>query len=634
MTMADMGFEIRNVPAKDLLDQATAELTPACTHELIEQQAYRAPDALAVVHGQSRLTYDALNRRANKLARRLRMFGVEPDVLAAVCLDRSPELVIALLSVWKAGGAYVPLDPAYPAERLSFMARDSKARVLITQAKYRDVITCQPSTAVICLDSDWPAIDGEPDENLPAVAGPQNLAYVMYTSGSTGIPKGAMIEHRGLVNYLCWARSFYAVEPGLSAPVHSSVSFDLTVTSLYTPLVAGGYVELIDDDLGAQKLLAALRRQGDRSLIKITPAHLELLNSQLKPAQARNMARVLVIGGENLLSESLRLWRGLEPAPRLINEYGPTETVVGCCVHEVVQGDPVTGSVSIGRPIANMQMHVLDEAMRPVPAGQTGELYIGGIGVGRGYLNNPALSAEKFLPDPFSKRPGARLYRTGDHGAWRSDGVLEYMGRIDDQVKIRGFRIELGEVEATIAAHPDVRSCATVVRADGDHKQLVAYAVLAAGADGPASLRDFVRSKLPAHMVPARILPIESLPLTPNGKVDRKRLAALDIVESAAPKPVRPRTATEKTMLALWQDVLRLDDIGLNDDFFDLSGDSLSAVRLLLQLQTSFGVTVELAQLFEQPTISGLSQRVDALIVTSGQAEPSSEHEAREEFDL
>lgn len=384
-----------------------AEYPDVCVHELFERQAAKTPDAAAVVFQGQQLSYRVLNERANQLGHYLRKRGIGPELLVGVSMERSPEMLIGLLGIWKAGGAYVPMDPTYPKERLSFMVKDSAAELLLTTTKHKHLFASAADKTIL-LDSDWPVIAEESTGNPHSGAVPSNLAYVMYTSGSTGEPKGAMILHSGLVNYLCWAIRVYAVEEGGSVPVHSSISFDLTVTSLYPPLLAGGQVELLPEDVGAQNLLAALRQGKNRSLVKITPAHLELLSRQLKPEEAAGRTKVFVIGGENLLAESLHLWRDFAPGTRLINEYGPTETVVGCCVYEVREDDPRRGSVPIGRPIANTQLYVLDPNMNPLPPGVMGELYIGGAGVARGYLNRPGLTQQKFLADPFSGRSGAR----------------------------------------------------------------------------------------------------------------------------------------------------------------------------------------------------------------------------------
>jgi amino acid adenylation domain-containing protein len=603
-----------------------------CTHELFELQVDRNPDAIAVAFGHTQLSYRELNEQANRVAQHLRRRGVGPNVLVGVCLERSPQMVVALLAAWKAGGAYVPLDPTYPRERLAFMLEDAQPLVLLTEKKCLPLLVAS-SDKVVCLDTDWPMLSQESSDNPAPIADSSDLAYVMYTSGSTGRPKGAMIVHRGLVNYLWWAIRTYGVEPGCSVPVHTSISFDLTVTSLYTTLLGGGKVELLAEDIGAQNLLAALLRAGHRGLVKITPAHLELLSTQIDPDQAADMAKVFVIGGENLLAETLRLWRDHAPSTRLINEYGPTETVVGCCVHEVRPADPRSGPIPIGRPIANTQLYVLDETMQPVRPGATGELFIGGLGVGLGYLNRTELTAERFLPDRFSGVSGARLYKSGDLARYRSDGTLEYLGRADDQVKIRGYRIELGEIEVAIAAERSVQACAVLAREDEPgNKQLVGYVVYRKG-EGPDTeeLRAFLKETLPDYMVPAQFVYLDSLPLTPNGKVDRRALPAPS--DTGAGKGGPPQTETEKAVAAIWSELLRKDAIGIEDDFFDLGGQSMTAVGLVARLREAFDVNVELATLFERPTISGLSEAIDMLVLTSQGLEPISLGE-REEFNL
>lgn len=462
---------------------------------------------------------------------------------------------------------------------------------------------------------------------LDPVARPVDLAYVIYTSGSTGRPKGAMIHHRGLVNYLTWAIRAYRVGRGSSVPVHSSISFDLTVTSLYTPLLAGGTAELLPDDFGAQQLLAALLRASDRSLVKITPAHLDLLGAQLEPRQLAGLTRTFVIGGENLLAERLKSWRDYAPQTRLINEYGPTETVVGCCVHELRPEDPRAGSVPIGRPIANTQLYILDENLQLVPPGVMGELYIGGVGVARGYLNRPELTAERFLDDPFSAVPGARLYKSGDLARYRPDGILEFFGRADDQVKIHGYRIELGEIEAALSAHLDVKSCAVLAREDEPGaKRLVAYLVVKSSREPATSeLRAFLNESLPEYMVPAQFVVLDTLPLTSNGKIDRKALPAPSGETVAEGKGGPPRTQTQKKIADIWHSLLRIEGIGIEDDFFDLGGHSLAATALMQKLRTTFGVELKLASLFDSPTVAGLAEVVDILALTDNAASGGSE---------
>ena len=599
-----------------------AEFPDACAQELFERQVVRDPSATAVVHAGGRWTYRELNERANQVAHFLRRRGVKPDSLVGVSLHRTPLMVAGLLGVWKAGAAYVPLDPTYPAERLGFLVDDAAVHVLLADAKAAPLFP-RFEEKLVSLDADWPLIERESRENPAAAATPSNLAYVIYTSGSTGKPKGALIEHRGLVNYLWWAIRTYGVKAGDSVPVHSSISFDLTVTSLYPALLAGGQVELLPEDVGAQSLVASLRDGRQRGLVKITPAHLELLNQQVGAGEAATVTRAFIIGGEALTAESLRVWREAAPKTRLINEYGPTETVVGCCIYEVQPGDPDNGPIPIGRPVANTELYVLDEALQPVALGEMGELYIGGAGVARGYLNRPELTRERFLPDAFSGRPGARLYKTGDLARYRGDGILEYLGRVDDQVKVHGYRIELGEIEATLAGQPQVRSCTVLLREDTPgNKQLVGYVVPRAGqTPAPDDLRRFLRERLPDYMVPAHFVALESFPLTQNGKVDRRALPAPTYESaSAAHAYAEPRTETEQRLSAIWSELLKLERVGAKDDVFDLGATSLMVVSAVTQIQAAFGVPLHIQAVFENPTVAQMAVALEAAI---GRRRPS-----------
>jgi amino acid adenylation domain-containing protein len=629
-------------------DETATPVSGLCAHELFELRANCTPDAVAVVFGDQRVTYRELDRRANQVAHLLRRHGVGPDVLVGVCLRRRPELVVALLGVWKAGGAYVPLDPAYPLERLAFMAGDAAVRVLLTEDACRGLFA-DVDVPSVCLDADDGEIARASTDRPVGGAGPADLAYVMYTSGSTGKPKGAMIEHRGLVNYLGWAIKEYGVRAGDSVPVHSSISFDLTVTSLYPPLLVGGQVELLPEDVGAQNLVAALRRNPGRGLVKITPAHLDLLAQQFRPDDLAGLARVFVIGGESLLAETVEPWRRHAPATRLINEYGPTETVVGCCIHEVQPDDLRTGSIPIGGPIENTQLYVLGPDRELLPDGETGELYIGGAGVARGYLNRPDLTAERFIPNPFlvsggvgapAERVGGessnysplaahhspRLYKTGDLARRRPDGTLEYLGRTDDQVKVRGYRIELGEIEAALRGHPAVQACAVVAREDvpGD-RQLVGYVVPEIGATATdEDVLAFLRQRLPEYMVPARLVRLAALPLVQNGKVDRKALPAPAMVSDERPDPTThhspltthqdgPRNDVERTLAAIWSKLLNRPTVGVHDDFFDLGGHSLLAIKVMSRIRDELGIDLSVQHLFDHPTVAGMAAMVDEL---------------------
>ena len=581
-----------------------------CAHEFVAASATATPGAIAVVAGSRRLTYADLNARANQLAHFLRANGVGPEVLVGLSLKRTPEVLVGLLGILKAGGAYVPLDPSYPAERLSFMMDDSRAGILVTTA---DLAAAWPATSarLVRLDADWRLIGKGSKENLGPTAGPEDLAYVIYTSGSTGMPKGVMVTHAGLVNYLLWAMKEYGLQARRSALVHSSISFDLTITGLFTPLLLGGRVELLAEDVGVDGLLSTLRANQNHGLIKITPAHLELLSRHLNPFEVSGKVGLFVIGGENLTSETLQFWRKNSPSTRLINEYGPTETVVGCCTYEVGASDPGGGSVPIGKPIDNAELYVLDAELRRLPAGTAGELYIGGAGVARGYLNQTELTEQRFLADPFSQRAGARMYKSGDLVRCRDSGIFEYLGRLDDQVKLRGYRIELGEVEAAIAQHPAVRqSAATVQARDGlGNGRLVGYAARREDhAISQAQLREFLRQKLPPYMVPSSIVFLDFLPLTLNGKVDRSALPALaeGIPEHHGPL-IAPRNDVELELIDIFKKLFDSSAIGISDDFFTLGGDSLLMVELLIRIEKNFGKKLSMAAVFEAPGISQLA---------------------------
>ncbi|HYG11274.1 MAG TPA: amino acid adenylation domain-containing protein, partial [Pyrinomonadaceae bacterium] len=586
-------------------------------HELFEQQAERTPQSIALVSGAEQITYEELNRRANQLANHLRALGVGPETLVGICVKRSVEMVVGILGILKAGGAYLPLDPGYPLKHLAFMLEDAQLPVLLTTEELEDEL---PSgwAQVVLLDADWESISQQPETNPASSVDGDNLAYVIYTSGSTGKPKGAMIAHRSLANYLNWCVRAYDVEQGTGAPLHSSIAFDLTITSLFPPLLTGRSVVLVKEEDGVEGLSNALLNNEQFSLVKITPAHLEVLKQLLPERTLGRHTNAFVIGGEALMWQSLAYWRQHAPETRLINEYGPTETVVGCCVYEVgAEESPASGGVPIGRPIANTQLYILDEQKRPVLLGVRGELHIGGGGVGRGYLNRPDQTAERFIPDPFSDEPGARLYVTGDLVRYLPDGNIEFLGRLDQQVKVRGFRIELGEIEAALAGHPEVRESAVVLREDapGDQR-LVGYVVPAPASEVavPELLR-YLKSKLPDYEVPSALVLLDELPLTVNGKVD---VAALP-----APAPGRPdaekefvaaRTQVEKALAAVWSEVLRIESISLNDNFFDLGGHSLLAVNVISRIREIFQLEMAVRDLFDSPTIAALAESVERAV--------------------
>jgi amino acid adenylation domain-containing protein len=584
-------------------------------HQRFERAAGAHPGRVAVRWQSEQLSYGELNARANRLAHRLVALGVGPGSLVALLVPRRPGLVVAILGVLKAGGAYLPLDPTHPAERIGSILADSRADVVVAAGALRPPPGA-PGVRVLALDDR--EIARESGQDPAPRGGPDDLAYVLYTSGSTGSPKGVMVPHRGLANYLAWAIEAYAVQGGGEVPVHSPVGFDLTVTGLFVPLLTGRGVLLLPEDAAA--LGSALATPGDFSLVKVTPSHLELLRSGAGGPLAATVG-VLVIGGEALHGESLAFWRRRWPATRLVNEYGPTEAVVGCSVHEVPAGASLAGPVPIGRPIAGVRLLLLDRRLQPVGIGAVGELCVGGVGLARGYLGQPALTAARFLPDPDGA--GERLYLTGDLARHRHDGTLEYLGRVDQQIKLRGYRIEPVEVEAALAAEAGVDEAAVVAVGDTmGERRLVAYVSGGAAMPDERELRERLKRKLPPYMVPAAIVRLPALPLSPHGKVDAAALPPPDWTALAAGPATPPRTATEALLAELFGAVLGLARVGIDQDFFDLGGHSLLAQQLASRVRSRCGVELPLLAIFDHPTVAGL-----ATVLTQLEAAAASEEE-------
>ncbi|HJR08157.1 MAG TPA: amino acid adenylation domain-containing protein [Pyrinomonadaceae bacterium] len=592
----------------------------AMVHQRVAEHAARIPQSPAVVFGEQQLSYAELDGRANQLAHYLRGLGVAPDVPVVVLLERSTELPVGILGVLKAGGAYVPLDPTYPRQRVAFILEETQAPVILTQSHLKESLPAHRAR-VLCLDTEWDIVAREATDEPACDVSGDNLAYVIYTSGSTGQPKGVMIPHKGLANYLDWACETYRAAEGKGSPVHSSVGFDLTVTSLFTPLMVGRTVTLLSNDEGPEALAELLRGSEGFGLVKITPPHLSILGELMKESELAGVANALVIGGEALFAESLSLWRTHAPQTRLINEYGPTETVVGCCVYEVAEGDAARGAVSIGKPIANTEIYILDEHMQPVAVNVAGEIYIGGEGLARGYLKRPDLTAERFVPHPFAHEPGARLYKTGDSGRHRADGNLEYLGRLDQQVKLRGYRVELGEIEALLSEHEGVRETVVVVREDVGERRLVGYLVPERGSElNAARVREYLKERLPEYMIPAALVTLDKLPLTPNGKVDRRALPAPDTHNSGLERGyVAPRTEVEELLAELWAKALGLERVGIYDDFFELGGDSILSIQISNRAN-SRGVQLRPGQVFRHRTVASLAAAVKPAQATTAAA--------------
>ena len=600
---------------------AKRTLPPLATHQLFEDQVQKTPAAIAVELGADRLTYQELDRRANQLAHRLVAAGVGPGTLVGICARRSLSLVSGLLAIWKAGGAYVPLDPDQPPARTEEIRRDAKLALVLIQEELRGQFD---GLDVHLLQID--ETDGTRDATTPACrANLEAPAYVLYTSGSTGRPKGAVIRHRSLVNYLAHAVHDYMRPQIAGAVVSSPLAFDATITSLLTPLLVGARVRLLPDG-DTERLLSQLTAElfdgGASWLFKITPAHLEVLAAQTNEPNATSY-HIVVVGGEQLTAHTLSPWRTrLLPRSTFVNEYGPTETVVGCSVYTIEPGQAdstsADGAIPIGRPIQNTQLYVLNSKASALgesalqPAEATGELYIGGVGLAREYLDREELTRERFVPDPFSRIPGERLYRTGDRVRRRADGELEFLGRADHQVKLRGYRIELGEIEASLASHSSVHTSVVVAREDvPTEKRLVAYVVARDGAEVDAStLREHLKARLPEYMVPSSFVFLNTLPVTPNGKVDRKALPLpeprMDSAEYVAPAP-----GVEQQLAHVWADVLRLPRVGATDNFFELGGHSLLATQLVSRICKVLGMQVPLRALFEAPTVQTLARKLE-----------------------
>jgi amino acid adenylation domain-containing protein len=586
-----------------------------CIHQLFEEQARRTPGAVAVACGGASLPYAELDARANRLARHLRRLGVGPEVRVGVCLERGPELLVSILGVMKAGGAYVPMDPAHPAERIAYMLDDSGVGVVLTQERLRARLPLSAGLAVVAVDSAWDRIGEESAEAVESGVAAENLAYVIYTSGSTGRPKGVAMHHRGVCNYIHWGIRFYGADRGEGAPVFSSMAVDLTVTNLL-PLFAGRTVRLLPEESPVEALAEAIRGRPGFGLIKITPVHLGLLNTLLSPGDLAGAARTLVIGADFLSAEPTVPWQEHAPGVRLINEYGPTETVVGCSAYLLPTGRHHAGPVPVGRPIQNLTFYVLDAHLEPVPVGLPGELYIGGAGVARGYLGRPGLSAEKFVPDPFAGA-GARMYRTGDRARWQADGNLMILGRTDNQVKVRGYRVELGEIEAVLRRRPEVRECIVTVREDrpGD-RRLVAY-VVAEGADA-AALREHLRRALPEYMVPGAFVVMAALPQTSTGKIDRRTLPAPDYGAAGAAFD-EPASFVEARLIQVWEELLGVEGIGPSQNFFELGGNSFIALRLMATVNRRLRCDLPLATLFAGGTVRHMAEAIEA----QGRAAPA-----------
>ncbi|HYW09135.1 MAG TPA: amino acid adenylation domain-containing protein, partial [Longimicrobium sp.] len=577
-----------------------------CIHEMMEAHAERTPHAPALRFEARELTYAQLNARANRLAHHLRGLGVGPDARVAICVERGVEMVVGMLGVLKAGGAYVPLDPTYPADRLRFMLEDSAPAVVLTQARLAGELQ-DAGVPVLMLDA--PVWEGESAAN-PGRAGLTSAhpAYVIYTSGSTGRPKGVVVEHRQVANLLTWAQRVWGLAPDDAVLQRISFSFDVSVRECLWPLSVGARLVLAtaEGHKDPRELVASIRRDRVRA-VHFPVAMLQAFLEEPGSAECTTLAHV-ISGGEALPAAVVERFRERLPHAELHHMYGPTETTVGVTRRRCEPGE-ATGRIPLGRPVANSRLYVLDDAGQPVPAGVVGELYVGGAQVARGYLGRPALTAEKFVPDPFGTEAGARLYRTGDLGRWAADGTLEFIGREDAQVKVRGFRIELGEIEARLAEHPALRNVVVVVRNDAAEPRVVAYYV-GSGDVAPDALRAHAAERLPEYMVPAAFVALEALPLTPTGKVDARALPAPEGDAFATRAYEAPEGETETALAEIWTELLGVDRVGRNDHFFDLGGHSLLATRLVLRIREQLLIDFALRDVFAAPTLAQLAERM------------------------
>ncbi len=588
--------------------------TDKCVHQLFEEQVTRTPDAAAVVYKDQQLTYLELNQKANSIAHRLQEFNVGPDSLVGLCVERSVEMVAGIFGILKTGAAYVPLDPSYPTDRLKMMLEDSGASVIVSHQNLAKELS-QRNIDILYMDDPSVVSDNGAYNDPITGVGMDNLAYINYTSGSTGLPKGVAIQHSSLNNYTHHILEVLGTDRPLQFANVSTIAADLGNTCIYPALASGGCVHVLSYDvLTNPDLFRDYAIKHSIDVLKIVPSHLSALLGETKDGLELPI-RCMIVGGEAFSWDLVKRILDRERKCTVINEYGPTESTVGSAVAYIDKiEDEYLASASIGKPAANTTTYILNESMQVVPIGVHGEIYIGGSGLARGYLNRPELTAERFVNNPFSKKEGARLYKTGDLARYLPNGEMEYLGRIDDQVKIRGFRIELGEIESVINSFEDVRESVVTTREEqkGD-KRLIAYLVSRSDSKlEPAEIRNFLREKLPDYMVPSAFVQLEKLPLTPNGKVDKKKLPAPEKdTLSSKDDYVEPRSETEAKLAAIWSEMLGVDQIGVHDNFFDLGGHSLLAIRMFAAVEETFHKSVPLATLFEAGTIEKLGEILD-----------------------
>lgn len=572
-----------------------------CIYQLIEEQVERTPDAIAVVYEGQRLTYRQLNNMANALAKVLETQGVRPDTVVGLLVERNHEAVAAILGILKAGGAYLPIDPDYPTDRITFMLQDTESHILLTQSHLQSKIPADYTGERIDLDQFFATTPGDPINPAPA-ATPENLCYLIYTSGSTGKPKGVMVEHRGLTNYIWWGQGYYTPNCPANFALYSTLSFDLTVTSIYMPLVKGSTIYVFGND--RENLIGKVIKCPDVNIVKLTPAHLALIKEE---DNRTSSVRKFILGGEELKTDICHAAvASFGGQLEIYNEYGPTETVVGCMIYRF-QPEDQRSAVLIGKPIPNAQIYILDRRLQPVPVGVTGEIYIGGDGVTRGYLNRPELTAERFHADPF--RPGNRMYKSGDLGRFLPDGNIEYLGRADTQVKIRGYRIEIGEIESALLQMPGITDAVVIDRLDRTGSKYLAGYFVAEETLTTGELRAHLLQTLPEYMVPTVFVQLETIPLNQNGKVDRNALPEPEGHLGTGVEYAAPTTDKEEIIAQVWAEVLGLEKVGIHDNFFELGGDSIKAIQVSTRLKNR-GIQCQVQNIFNHHTVGQVALHV------------------------